>query len=918
MKKFVSRLLIGIVILALVLGAGGTYFLKSYLPNNVAPKSFPQIDGEIKLNGLDGAVDIYRDKMGIPHIYASTTHDLFFAQGYVHAQDRFWQMDFWRHIGSGRLSEMFGEGQLETDQFLRTLGWRQVAEQEYAALDADSKAIADAYAEGVNAYIADREPVELSLEYSILTGILNPDYKIEPWTPVHSLTWGKAMAWDLGGNMGTEVERAILLKMLTPEQLAELYPPYPEDYPVIVPVIGENAAVTSDQPVLSEVEGSSVISDQLSVTNAQLPITTYQSLAKNLELMETVLGRIGPGIGSNSWAVAGEQTTTGMPLLANDMHLGIQMPSIWYQNSLHCQPITEACDLEVTGFSFVGVAGVVAGHNAHIAWAFTNLGPDVQDLFIEKVNPENPNQYEVDGKWVDFETRTETILVGGGDPVEMTVRISRHGPIISETYGPLKNVLDPDNPEDKAFKDESGVKLPEHYAIALAWTALTPSTPFEAIWGFNNAQNWEEFRAAARGFHVPAQNLLYADTEGNIGYQTPGDIPIRKKGDGTLPVPGWTGEYDWAGYIPFDELPYVFNPQSGYIVTANNQANPRDYPYLISTSWSYGERAARIADMIENAPAKIDAAYIQTMHGDSKSLNAEDLVPVLLSVNLDPELASVRDRYLASWDYQETADSVSAVIFETFWSNLLMDTFSDDLPEDYWPGGGSRWYIVMRNLVQTPESPWWDDKDSETVIETRDEMFVRAFEETVAQMQKDYGKESAKWPAWGELHSATFRNQTLGKSGIGPIENLFNRGPFVTGGGNSIVNATGWTVGYSFEVDWLPSEREIVDLSNLNNSLALHTTGQSGHAYHPHYDDMAPLWATVQYYPMWWEQAIGDRRCRRTFEVDAVKHHRTKTEPCFLSPKHGGEKTGFCLNRRTAKRVKSLRHWLCRRKPHLN
>ena len=325
----------------------------------------------------------------------------------------------------------------------------------------------------------------------------------------------------------------------------------------------------------------------------------------------------------------------------------------------------------MTGFSFAGVPGVVAGHNDRIAWAFTNLGPDVQDLFIEKVNPENPNQYEVDGKWVDFETRQETIQVGGGDPVEITVRISRHGPIISETYGSLKDKVDAEDPEAKAFKDQSGVELPEHYAIALAWTALTPSTPFEAIWGFDQAQNWEEFRAAARDFHVPAQNLLYADVDGNIGYQTPGDIPIRKKGDGTLPVPGWTGEYDWTGFIPFDELPYAYNPRAATSSPPTTRPTRATIPISSSMYWDYGQRAARIVDMIENAPGKIDAAYIQTMHGDSKSLNAEALVPILLSVNLDPELAAVRDQFLGSWDYQETADLASAVLFEAFWWNLL-------------------------------------------------------------------------------------------------------------------------------------------------------------------------------------------------------------------------------------------------------
>jgi len=260
--------------------------------------------------------------------------------------------------------------------------------------------------------------------------------------------------------------------------------------------------------------------------------------------------------------------------------------------------------------------------------------------------------------------------------------------------------------------------------------------------------------------------------------------------------------------------------------------------------------------MIQNAPGKIDAAYIQSMHGDSKSLNAEALVPVLLSVKLDPKLAAVRDQVLASWDYQERADSVSTTLFESFWWNLLTDTFSDNLPEAYLPTGGSRWYVVMRNLIQQPDSPWWDDKTTADKVETRDDIFAKAFGEALnCQLCADkFGKDINKWK-WGELHTATFRNATLGKSGIGPIEDLFNRGPFVTGGGKSVVNATGWTVGKSFEVDWLPSEREIVDLSNLNASLATHTTGQSGHAFSPHYADMIPLWTSIQYAPMWWDQA---------------------------------------------------------------
>ncbi len=334
----------------------------------------------------------------------------------------------------------------------------------------------------------------------------------------------------------------------------------------------------------------------------------------------------------------------------------------------------------------------------------------------------------------------------------------------------------------------------------------------------------------------------------------PGDIPIRAKGNGTLPVPGWTNEHDWTGFIPFEELPYAFNPDSGYIVTANNQTHPWEYPYFVTADWNYGFRAERIVDMIENAPGKIDMAYFQSMHGDSKNLNAETLVPILLALELDPEPASVRDQFLSSWDYRNSADSQSAAVFEWFWWNLLMKTFSDDLPEEYWPSGGSRWYEVTRNLVTQPDSPWWDDKNSESEVEMRDDIFALAFEETLEQMQKEHGRNPDKWPTWGELHTIIFQNETLGESGIGPIEALFNRGPFETGGGDEIVNATGWAVGESFEVDWIPSEREIVDLNDLDNSLAIHSTGQSGHAYHPHYDDMAPLWASVEYYPMWWEQ----------------------------------------------------------------
>jgi penicillin amidase len=821
-----------LVILALLLAAFGFTWVKV-----TAPKSFPQVDGEIHLTGLDGPVNVYRDGMGIPNIYATSAHDLFMAQGYVHSQDRFWQMDFWRHIGSGRLSEMFGKSEVETDAFLRTLGWAQIAEQEYAVADPEAKAMLDAYTEGVNAYLARRSGTQLSLEYGILK-LLNSSYKPEPWTPVQTLTWAKSMAWDLGGNMSAEIERAILLKSLPPEYVDELFPPYPSDHPVVVPAIGENVFQPSNAQTFARLN---------------VPDTALVAVEKNAVLLNSLLGPAGVDIGSNNWVIAGSRTATGMPILANDPHLGIQMPSIWYQIGLHCRPKNETCPYAVTGFSFAGVPGVIIGHNDNIAWGVTNVGPDVMDLFIEKINPDNPNQYEYLGKWVDMEVHTEIILVSGGDPVELTVRKTIHGPIISDSYGPLIQQVEVGK---QSFTEKAGIDLPEHYAIAMRWTALEPTRLFNAIWAFDKAQNWEEFRTAARDFVVPAQNLVYADVQGNIGYQMPGNIPVRKNGDGRFPVPGWTGEYDWEGYLPFEELPYVYNPSSGYVATANNQVNPWDYPYLISTEWDYGFRAERIVEMIENAPGPIDIAYIQKMHGDNYDASAATLVPLLMQVNMgDANLEGVCAIF-DGWDYQDNMDSAPAALYAAFWRRFLANTFGDELPEDRQPGGSSRWFEVVRNVAGQPDSHWWDSQLTADKVETRDDILKQSFTQAVADVQEALGKDPAKW-RWGDLHTSTFRNQTLGESGIALIENLFNRGPFRTAGSASIVNATGWSATGGFEVTSIPSMRMIVDLGDLRNSLTVHPTGESGHAYNPHYIDMADLWRNIQYYPMLWnEQAI--------------------------------------------------------------
>ncbi|MGW8249031.1 MAG: penicillin acylase family protein [Anaerolineales bacterium] len=794
-------------------------------------RSFPKVSGEIGLPALDAPVDVYRDRYGVPHIYADTPHDLFFAQGYVHAQDRFWQMDFWRHIGSGRLSEMFGEDSLGNDRFLRTLGWAGIAQQEFDAMSASEQAILQAYADGVNAYLAEHQGSALSLEYAIL-GLLNPQYQPEAWQPVHSLTWAKVMAWDLGeSQMGAEIDVARMLSFLTPQQVAELTPPYPADHPVIVPgfQIGGKAPAEAGYPdLLAELKPA------------------LDSLAQRLERVGAVLGSgsglMQEGIGSNNWVISGERTASGKPFLANDMHLGVQMPSIWYEVGLHCNQKSTDCPYEVTGFSFAGVPGAIVGHTDRIAWGFTNLGPDVVDLYIEKINPDNPDQYEVNGQWVDMDISSQEIKVSGGDPVELTIRRTRHGPLITDVYGPLED-----------FEQEAGIQLPEQYAIAMRWTALEPNRMIEAVLGYNKAQDWEEFRQAARNFTVPSQNTVYADVEGNIGYQTPGWIPIRNPGhDGRLPVPGWTDEFEWQGYIPFEELPNTFNPSQGYVATANNAVVGPDYPYSISYYWAYGYRAKRIVEMIENASEPITTEYIQQMHGDDANLSAETLLPVLLQVTLeDAELENART-LLRSWDYQDHMDSAASALYNVFWKHLLSYTFHDELPEDLWPGGGGRWFEVMRNLVPQPDSAWWDDQNT-SEVENRDQIFARAFASAVAELESEQGKNSQRW-TWGDLHTVTFENQSLGQSGIAPIDALFNRGPFRTSGGSEIVNATSWNAAESYQVESIPSERMIVDLSDLSKSLAIHPTGQSGHAYNPHYIDMADLWRKIQYHPMLWER----------------------------------------------------------------
>jgi penicillin G amidase len=783
-------------------------------------RSFPQLNGEIKIGGLNSTVRILRDRFGIPQIYASTPHDLFFAQGFVHAQDRFWQMDVWRHTGAGRLSEMFGKSQIDTDKFLRTLGWERIVRDELNRTDQTSIDILRSYSEGVNAYLKNRGGSQISVEYALLS-MINRNYNIQKWEPAHSATFAKVMSWDLCENMFSEINRSLLLKTLTMDQINELYPAYPETGPFVVPYSPQSNFPT-ELPV-------AILRDP----KIQESLTTLNSSLEDLPHPFAVRGE---AIGSNNWVIAGSKTNTGKPFLANDPHLGVQMPSIWYETGLHCEPVTERCPFDVSGFSFAGVPGIILGHNSRIAWAMTNVGADVMDLYIEKVNPENRNQYFYQNAWQEMKVIQDRIHVGGSADVTFSIRSTRHGPVISDSFKSLSD-----------FKNKTGQELPQQYAIALRWTALESSDTFPAIWKINIAKNWDEFRAAAADFDVPSQNLLYADIDGNIGYQTPGMIPIRAKGDGRLPVPGWTDEYEWTGYIPFAELPSIKNPDQGFIASANNEVISSEYPHLLTTDWEAPFRAARITQMITENKNQIDKKFVGTMQSDSKNAKAEIILPYVLNLKFKETDLQQSLNVLRNWNQQNTMDSAGAALFEMFWKNLLIETFHDDLPEQFWPGGSERWGLVIQNMIAVEHNHWWDNIKT-SVAETRDEILQTAFKSAVQELEKLQGTDSGKW-RWGTLHTVTFRNETLGQSGIAIVEKLLNRGPFGSGGGGGMINAASFNPQKSFEVTSLPSMRMIVDFSALDQSIAVNTTGQSGHAYHANYIDMADLWRKVQYHP---------------------------------------------------------------------
>ncbi len=873
-----ARFLVIGVVLLLLAGVGyGTYWGVS-----TVHASFPQTTGSLKVKALKDPVTVERDGHGIPQLYAGNPHDLFLAQGYVHAQDRFWEMDVRRHMTAGRLSEMFGKSQVKTDAFLRTLGWRRVAEKEYGKLAPRTRKYLQAYADGVNAYLRDHKGAAASLEYAALD--LTYDYTPAPWTPVDSLAWLKAMAWDLRGNMQDEIDRALMSSRLSPKQIEELYPAYPYDRNK--PIVQSGSVDPSTHEFTRQKDGTAAESAPGMQQDYTGAATQLGSVADAVDDVPTPLGPTGSGIGSNSWVVSGQYTTTGKPLLANDPHLAPHLPSIWYQMGLHCRQVNKTCPFDVSGFTFSGMPGVVIGHNQSVAWGMTNLGADVTDLYLEKVRD---GKYLYDGRLKAFDTRKETIKVAGGKERTITVRSAQGMPIISDRSGEAAKV------GDQAPVDASAPDRGDGYAVALRWTALTPDNTMDAVFELDTAQNFTEFRAAARDFAVPSQNLIYADTKGNIGYQAPGQIPIRAKGfDGRYPAPGWDPDARWTGYIRQSALPWEYNPERGYIVTANQAVvDQRHYPHLLTDDWAYGTRSQRIDDLVQakiKDGGKISTQDMQDMQMDDSSEIAKLLVPYLLKIDVkDPYVRKAQD-LLRGWDYSQDPDSAAAAYFNAVWRNVLKLAFGDKLPKELrvkgdclhvpavdgsgpvddlnggdglvrecgqrapdsaQPDGGDRWFEVVRKIIKHPSSHWWSSRPTRRDVHgdhNRDELLAHALKDGRWELTSKLGKDIDTW-SWGRLHRLTLKNETLGVDGPGWLQHLLNRGPWNLGGGEAAVDATGWNAAGGYDVIWVPSMRMVVDLDDFDDSTWINLTGASGHAYDPHYTDQADLWAKGEQLP---------------------------------------------------------------------
>ena len=786
--KALKWIFLGLVTFVVVAFIGAYGYLKATLPD---------YDGEITLSGITGEVQIIRDSYGMPHIYAENDKDAYFALGYSMAQDRLFQMDMVRRAIRGRLSEILGAELVPVDKLFRTITAKKPLEELYAEYPDEVTSAMEAYSAGINYYIENHSG-PLPIEFKIL------GYEPEKWDPTDCGAVYYYMAWDLNSSFSTEMLFFVIKEKLGEEMVMELIVDYPEGYPTIMP------------------EG--------------FYLSSYEN---NIELLETmrlareVLGVEGGGA-SNNWVISGVKSETGMPILANDMHLGHGSPGIWYEAHL----VTP--NMNVSGVIIPGIPFVVVGANEHVAWGFTNVMADGADYYFEKLNPENPDQYLFMDEWEEMEIRDEVIKVKGGEDVNYRIRLTNHGPVID---------------------DVNDIDEPEGYAISMRWIA--PELPSIAIslYHFNRAEDIYDMEDAMEFFKCPSQNVVYADDKGNIGYWAGVGIPIREGFSGLFPVPGWTGEYEWQGFVPTDEQPHMTNPDRGWCATANNKHTGPGYPYTISHYYAMPDRYTRIAEMITEKDV-LNITDIERMQADIYVLLAADWVPMMIKSLEGAELTEHEKAaldVLSEWDYLAKPDSIGSSIFHSTINKLAENSFKkrlrlskDELSEGETNADKlyelyiDNYFIALnalRKMIQRGESPWFDDPDTDKV-EGLDDLFVKSFKDGVQYLSDEFGADIDGWK-WGKIHTLTIYHP-FGKAS--PLMGHFlNIGPLPMWGSLSSVSPAPYHLTHPFEVYHGASERYIFDLSDIDNSLRIIPTGISGNFMSPHYDDQVDLWRTNTY-----------------------------------------------------------------------
>lgn len=799
-------MLLFVLLLVVVVAAGGYVYLR---------QSLPDYDADATVAGLSGDVDIVRDADAIPHIFATTRRDGLFGLGYVHAQDRLWQMEFQRRIGHGRLSEIFGAATIAQDRFLRTVGFGRAARRAWDRLPAETKGDVDAYVAGVNAFISNHHGRRLPPEFTLLR------FEPEPFSGVDVLVWVKMMAWDLSGNYASELVRRDLLAKLGPERVNQLLPPYPvdglsilNDQPATPPV----TAVPSGVPTSAPGQSSSAWPRFEQMLSGGHPMVARTLLA----------GATHEAIGSNNWVVDGTLTATGSPLLANDPHLAAHVPSIWYLAHV------SAGEFDIIGATLPGTPAVALGRNAHLAWGATNVGADVQDLYRERLDPTGTFA-EFQGQQEPITVVPETILVKGAEPVVVDVRITRHGPLISDAIN-ATNAASTASPAPPPLEP-----------LAFRWTALDDEDlTITAFMRMNQARTWDDVTTALKDYSTPAQNFVFATTDGHIGYYAPGHIPVRASGDGLQPAEGWTGQAEWTHYVPFDQLPHTFDPPSHMIVTANNRPSGAADAPALALEYPNPYRARRIVELLSEITAtrKLTPDDFSRIQGDTVSLHARDLLPRLLA-HVQPNTALDRQavEMLRAWNDDARGDSAAAAIFEAWFLRLAPSIAGDELG----PLSASyetRFSGITRFVEASLDgNPIWCDNATTATRETCDDVVTTALHAAVEQLSERLGPEASRW-RWDSVHTAVFPHQGL--DSVRFLKPLLSR-RLPSPGDWSTVNVGPVAADAPFEQRSVPSYRGIFDLSRANDSRLIDPVGESGHFLSPHYDDFMKDWSELRY-----------------------------------------------------------------------